>query len=228
MFGNLFSKRGKPTVATSLSVSMRGTLYGDEPMDRFPPGTALSYPWTKFIEARELFATGNVTGAVECWREVVAHPGLESRIYAQAWFFLRAQAVTPPPEISKQLLGVVIEVGMPKGLDVLAAYPDYAARYYNFSGRAVIWEHPDASLNSTIDTLLTASAHTVAGIGPWIAPRPGPPLTGHARIAFLTPSGLHAGQGSIKDLAADPIGGPVLLLGSELMKALIGKAADPK
>jgi hypothetical protein len=125
--------------------------------------------------------------------------------------------------MAKQIFGVVVEVGMPGGLDLLAAYPDHSARYYNYSGAAIIWEHPDASLDSTIDQLLDASGHALARIGPWVKARPAPPLRDQARLSFLTPSGLHFGQGPMAMLARDPLGGRLLQLGTVLMKALTAK-----
>ena len=47
---------------------------------------------------------------------------------------------------------------------------------------------------------------------------------GEVRINFLTPSGLHFGQGPYQNLASDGLGGPVLAAAIRLMQALIGKA----
>jgi hypothetical protein len=112
---------------------------------------------------------------------------------------------------------------MPGGVDLLAAYPDYSARYYNYSGSGIVWEHPDTSLNSPIDQLLEASRQVVAQIGPWEQARPTPPQRDQARLSFLTPSGLHFGQGPMAALSRDPIGGRVLQLATVLMRALIAK-----
>jgi len=43
---------------------------------------------------------------------------------------------------------------MSKGTDTLAAYEDGSARYLNFIGAAIIWEHPDTSLRAEIDDVL--------------------------------------------------------------------------
>jgi hypothetical protein len=148
-------------------------------------------------------------------------PDLESRHYAQAWQFLRVYGVDPPPQIAKALLGVVIEVPMTGGLDVLAAYPEHTARYYNFSGGAVIWEHPDDSLDPLIDELLRAGQDVVNAIGPWDKPRPPAPAAGRIRISFLTPSGLHFGDGPADQIPADPLAKPVFDAGTKLMQALV-------
>jgi len=121
------------------------------------------------------------------------------------------------------VFGVVVEVGMLKGLDLLAAYPDHSARYYNFCGAGVVWEHPDTSLDSLIDELLAASEQVVKQIGPWDEKRPPAPPTGQMRISFLTPSGLHFGQAPMQALTSDPLGGRVVQLATTLMQELIAK-----
>ena len=136
---------------------------------------------------------------------------------------VRQHGQQPSPGIAKQILGVVVEVAMPTGLDLLAVYLDHSARYYNYSGAGVVWEHPDLSLDSIIDQLLDAARLVVVQIGPWEQERPAPPSHDQARLSFLTPSGLHFGQGPMAALSRDPLSGPVLQLANVLMRALIAK-----
>jgi hypothetical protein len=204
---------------------IRETLFGDMPLDRWPhDGVSLeTFPWNAFVSARAHLAAGRRNDAVACWRTILEEPGLEPRHYLQAWHFLRQHGQQAPADIAKQVLGVVVEVAMPEGLDLLAAYTDHSARYYNYSGAAVVWEHPDSSLDSTIDQLLEASRQVVAQIGPWEQARPAPPPCDQARLSFLTPSGLHFGQGPMAALSRDPLAGRVLQSATVLMKALIAK-----
>ncbi len=147
--------------------------------------------------------------------------GLESRHYAQAWQFPRTQGVKPPADLAKVLLGVVVEVSMDGGLDLLAAYADHHARYINFSGRAVIWEHPDKSLDPLIDVLLVAGNRILRAIGPHVHGRPPVPPVGQVRLNFLSPSGLHFGQGPFRLLAADPLAKPAIDAATSLMLQLV-------
>lgn len=225
MFGSLFGRKKEAD-----SNPIRETLFGDMPIEQWPPDGEASdeVPWGAFVSARQHLAAGNTTDAIAWWRHILDHPSLEPRCYLQAWHFLRLNGQQPPPEVAKQLLGVVVEVGMAEGLDLLAAYPDYSARYYNYSGAGVIWEHPDLSLNPAIDQLLNVSRQVVEKIGPWEEARPKPPPNGQARMSFLTPSGLHFGQGPMDAISRDPIGGPVLHSATVLMKALIAKTDGVK
>lgn len=223
-FGSLFGRKKKGEAPTPI----RETLFGDMPLDQWPAGGEASdvFPWGVFIAARQFLAAGRKAEAIACWRDTLRQPGLEPRCAAQAWHFLRQQGQQPPPDVAKQLLGVVVEVALPQGLDLLAAYPDHSARYFNHSGAGVVWEHPDASLDAEIDQLLEASRRVVAEIGPWKEARPAPPPCDSARMSFLTPGGLHFGQGPMAALSQDPMGGEVIHAATRLMKALIGKTGS--
>ena len=209
----------------STPASIRDTLFGDLPLDQWPGhgGSVDAFPWSAFASARSHLAAGKKGNAIAAWQQIVAHPGLEPRHYLQAWQFLRDQGQQPPAAVAKQVLGVVIEVAMPQGLDLLAAYPDYSARYHNFSGSGVVWEHPDDSLNGEIDQLLEVARAVVDRIGPWDGARPAAPVGDVVRLCFLTPSGLHFGQGPMGVLGRDPMGGKVIHFATVLMQALIAK-----
>lgn len=204
--------------------SIRDTLFGDLPLDRWPPegADASAYPWSSFAQARELLAAGETQAAKQCWFEIVHHPELESRHHLLAWTFLRAQGEQPPDSYAKHVLGVVVEMGLPEGVDLLAAYEDGGARYYNHAGGGVVVDEPPEALARTIEELLEAATEAVSQLGPWEGERPAPPAADHARLSFLTPSGLHFGEGGAETLAADPLGGPVLARATELLSQLVG------
>lgn len=210
--------------------SVRETLFGDMPLDQWPSDGAGggAFPWSAFVVARNHLNAGNREAAASCWHSIVQTLGVEPRHTLQAWHFLRTNGHQPPPAIAGQILGVVVEVMLPQGLDLLAIYPDHSARYYNHSGAGIVWEHPDDSLSLEIDQLIESAQMIVAQIGPWNEQRPGPPPRGHVRLNFLTPSGLHFGQGPFDALAKDPRGGRVVLLATSLMQALVGKTGGQR
>jgi hypothetical protein len=216
------------TAKPAPSHSLRDTLFGDLPLDVWagtntPTSPA---PWNLFAKSRDNLAAGRTGDAIDNWRKVLSTPGLESRHYLQAWHFLRGHNTSPTPNHAKDILGVIVEVGMPEGLDLLAAYPDHSARYYNYSGAGVIWEHPDSSLNKPINALLSAAAAVVSRIGPWDKPRPAPPPPDQVRLNFLTPSGLHFGQAAITTMQQDPLGGPTFAAATQLMIAMTKKSTN--
>ena len=204
--------------------NLRDTLFGDLPLEAYSPASSeqsLEEPWITFAAARQALSAGQSHEAIELWRAVTEIPNLESRHYVQAWHFLRGRGVQPPPQIAKTMLGVIVEVGMDRGLDLLAAYPDHTARYYNFSGRAVVWEHPDDSLDAMIDALLTAGSHVLERINPWPNPRRPAPPAGVARINLLSPAGLHFGEGPLEMIGAEPLARPTFDAATALMQQLI-------
>jgi hypothetical protein len=202
---------------------VRETLFGDLPREEWPreDAPADDFPWSAFAKARRALAAGDSASAAVAWREVLAAPDLESRHYLQAWHFLREAGEQPPDDEAKEVLGVVVEVALRQGLDVVAVYADRSVRYFNHAGGGVILEHAEGSLAERVDALLAAARDVVAAIGPWEGERPGPPQRGHARLSFLTPSGLHFGEGPREALEADPLGSAVLRLATEIMIELI-------
>jgi hypothetical protein len=123
-------------------------------------------------------------------------------------------------QLAKRVYGVVVEVSLRGGLDVLAAYADGRARYLNWSGAAVIWDAPGPPFDAAIAAVLNAGKVIVARIGPWEGPRRGPPPTDHVRLNLLTPSGLHFGEGPMDALGRDPLAGPLLAAATGLMRGL--------
>ena len=111
---------------------------------------------------------------------------------------------------------------MPKGLDLVAAYRDHRARYFNYSGAGVLWERRDDSLDG-LDRRIAAGRdrRSRRRSGHGNKPNPPEPKNGYARINLLTPSGIHLGHGPVEALNQDPMGGPILSAAFGLMKRLV-------
>jgi hypothetical protein len=213
------------------ATDIRDVLFGDLPLAEWPPASGMPHndePWASFVKARELLEKGDHEGAARILSALTATPKLESRHYLEAWHALRQLGASPPSSEQKRLLGIVVEVGMEKGLDIVAAYEDRSARYINFSGAAVIWDRPDESLDTPVNILLDAGKVVTLKIGPWLDRRPAAPRDGDVRINMLTPGGLHFGQGPFAALAGDPLAAPVIVAATELMKRLIEKSGQPR
>lgn len=129
---------------------------------------------------------------------------------------LRAKGLAKP---GKELLGVVVEVGLDLGLDALGVFPNGAARYFNQSGRLVIWEGiDDPTVDALTRQLFEESLSIVNRIGPWDQPRrPQPPL-GMTRITFLVSDGLYFGEGPTNTFFEDPLAKPALETATRLMQ----------
>ncbi|MFN7951753.1 MAG: hypothetical protein U0610_08490 [bacterium] len=201
--------------------NIRDTLFGDLPLSEWSQDKPEAEPWTWFAEARAARDRGDEAGAVHALERVLGARGLEARHYLQAFQGLRELGFAAPDEVAKNVLGVVVEVAMDDGLDLLAAYADRSARYYNYSGAGVVWDRPDDSLDEPIAAVLDAGSTIVAQIGPWDGDRPEPPPNGHVRLNMLTPSGLHFGQAPFEAFARDGLAGPLLQAATQLMQRLV-------
>jgi hypothetical protein len=202
---------------------IRETLFGDIPLASLAATGGDAPPWTHFRAAQRALDVRDAGGAKRELHRVLAMPDAEPRVVLQAWHELRALGEQPPASEEKHLLGVVVEVALDGGLDLLAAYPDHSARYFNFSGAAVIWECPDDSLDADIDAVLRAAEVVLQQIGPWDDPRPPAPPRGHARLNMLTPRGLFFGQAPMRALFADALAAPAMQAATALMQALMAK-----
>jgi hypothetical protein len=142
----------------------------------------------------------------------------ESRLRALAYNRLREKDQPVPP---KEFLGVIIEVGLEGGLDVLAAFPDGRVRYINETERMSFFEESPVPVRSKAEKLLSASQLAVQSIGPWDQARLAPPSNGMIRMSFLVSDGLYFGQGPFNVMQRDPLAGPIIAAGLELLQAVV-------
>jgi hypothetical protein len=205
-----------------MSQSMRDTLFGDMPLDEWLANskTTPNEPWVSFRDARAFLKEGLKAEAQQALLKIAAMPNLEARMTLQAWNELRALGHAPPPEVASYLYGVVVEVGMKSGVDLLAAYSDFTARYWNYSGSGVAWERPSPSLNPYIKRVLDAGRAILPNIGVWEGPRRPAPDFGMIRLSMLTPAGIAFGEGPFDVLAKDAMAAPLIDAGTALMQQL--------
>jgi len=148
---------------------------------------------------------------------------LEVRLYLQAWHSLRALGQFPPIDQAREIQGVVVEVALDRGLDIITAFADGSARYFNYSGAAIVWDIQDVEIDRMVTELLAVGQSLVEVSEPWDGPRPLAPPVGLVRINALTFGGLHFGQGSFQAVSQDGLGGLALRGAFDLMQALIAK-----
>jgi len=202
---------------------LRELLFAD-----LPPLTVLE----QFAAAPDLH---ELAGAVAREDEVGAQTLLdrvlsgtaETRIRLQAWSLARRVGIEPPGDDARRARGVVIDVGLDGGLDTLAGYEDGTARYLNQGGGAIVWEARDPSIDQAINELIAAAQAVVERSGPLDGPRPAAPPGGYAALWILTDNGIHLGAGPFQTLAMDPLGGPVIASGTDLMRQLIERNTSP-
>lgn len=205
---NLFSKKAAKPYKNDGINKIYDLLFCDN-LDLYKSETkADGYPWdVLFAKNLEL----------DKLKEVASNKVLESRQRILAYNLLSSNNSSSD---NKELLGVIVEVALPHGLDVLAAFSDGTARYLNHSEKVLIWETQTAQSTTLIEELLSYSMNVVNQIGPWDKERKPFPSNGMIRITFLVSDGLYFGEGSFKVLQNDPLAGPVINSAALLMAYL--------
>jgi hypothetical protein len=205
---------------------MRTGPYGDASLDKIyemlfcddaslyrPDGAAATeYPW------KELAADDVTDKQLE---GIVNDPEVETRLRLVASRLLLGRGV---PARERRLLGVIVEVAMDEGLDVLAAYEDGTARYINYSGKLIVWDAATPESDALVKAVFAAAGQVVGQIGPWEGERLPAPVVGNARLSFLVTDGLYFGEGPLQALAQDALGGGVINSGAALMGFLVKHA----
>jgi hypothetical protein len=151
-------------------------------------------------------------------RVLADDPGNESRLRILAYNWLREHGLPVPPRL---LLGVIVEVPLDQGLDVLAVYLDRRIRYINQSGRLAVFEEITAAMQVQVQALLAASQDAVDRIGPWDKPRLPPPQAGGIRLTFLASDGLYFGQGAFETMAREAMAAPIIQQATELLQLVV-------
>jgi hypothetical protein len=208
---NIFKKKKQPQAATAEIYEL---LFCDD-IDLYRnTNTARSgYPWDAILSASDY------AGQLE---KIIADDQVASRIKLLAYHRLMKNGTVIN---RKDLLGVIIEIGLENGLDVLASYRDGTARYINYSGSMIVWETVDERSNALTNDLFLVSQQVVQKTGPWDKPKRPKPAKGTARVTFLVSGDIYFGEGPINVLFNDPLAGPVLAAGATLMKYLVEKAS---
>lgn len=174
------------------------------------------YPWDIILSE---------SSSVADLQKVIDDSSSESRMKVLAYNRQLASGHKPS---KKELLAVIVEVGLDDGLDVLASFSDGSARYINHTEKIVIWEMADEKSNELTEDLFLKSQNIVNQIGAWDKPRRPAPTTGNARITFLVSDGLYFGEGPINVLFNDQLASPALTSATYLMQYLIEKSLETK
>jgi hypothetical protein len=197
---------------------MYNLLFCDDLASFKPKPDAKIAPWqtTLFAEPLDL-------AALEL---LASDSSQEGRARYLAYALLR-NAERPVP--GKILLGVIVEVGLPDGLDVLAAFSEGGVRYINKTGKLAMFEGVP-EIGPVVQEVLDAAQSVVAHTGPWPGARLAPPKIGNIRITFLVSDGLYFGQGPMTQMQQESMAAPLIQKATVLLQtvvALAGKAQAP-
>lgn len=125
------------------------------------------------------------------------------------------------------VLGVVVEVPVNGGLDVLAAYADGSVRYINHTQAMTIIEPGTLEDANRQAIYLVKAAKPIADkIGPLNTPRRPAPKQPNIRLTFLVSDGLYISDGAFQAMQRDPATGPFIQQATQLL-TVVTKTAKP-
>jgi hypothetical protein len=116
----------------------------------------------------------------------------ETRVRLQAWTVLRELGETPPAKQADEVLGVVVEVSLDKGVVIIAGYADGVARHFFSRGGGIIGDNMPESVERAAKEL-TRTAAPLARTMP-AGRRQELPARAHVRVTLLTPSGMRVAE----------------------------------
>lgn len=215
---------------SSAADALRPSLYGDVAMDQWPAGDDHpDEPWASFVRGRQHLADGDQDLAVRAWVGIAMDEMLESRHRLQAWQFLRSINVHPDEAtVAHQAWGVVVEVPVDGGHDVLAAYAVGGVRYLNHAGGATVLEDGEGGddVQAALVAYLRAGQALADQLGPWTEPALPEVPVGHTRLLALTPGGHRFGQGPDDALKGEPLAADVFSTATDLLVAVVALTAS--
>lgn len=184
-------------------------LFCDRPEDFAPAAGQAPAPWQAV-----LYGPSPRPIAI---RALADDRSLESRVRALAFDWLRRHGHEVP---ARRLLGVVLEVPLDGGLDVLAVYLDGSVRYLNHAAAPSLFEGPMPALQPHVQRILSAAQAIVDRIGPTDHPRRPAPRE-NVRLNFLVSDGLYFGEGPMQTLQRDAMAGPLIDAGAALLAEVV-------
>jgi hypothetical protein len=212
-------------------LAMRETLYTNESLDplleRLQDGAQSSFPWNTFFAANEALKAGDKEKAIVQLKEIVGtQGGLDTRIRLQAWHTLVSLGEQPVETLRGYTQGVILENHTDKGLEIVAGYSDFSARYWNPAGTGVIWDAREKEMDQLVFNFLSTGFEITKRIGVGLRDMPPVPQKGNIRIFIMAYDGSTVGEGVYQQFNQDKMGNAAITAGYKLMNALIKKHKD--
>jgi hypothetical protein len=183
--------------------------------------------WYHIVGAFTRYKAGRMLEAKTEMRRVAEMQSVESLITLWAWNTLRAWGQAPDDDVAQKVLGIVMEVGLDNGMDVMAAYEDGTSRYVSRKGSMIIWDDHDdhnndlarqivAAAQAIVDQLPASTAEAVTS-------------TGKVQFSVLTVGGIRGIIAPMNELsrAASPLS-PLFNASKELLISLIKTVEESK
>ena len=227
LFGKKDKKEKPQAAIPPVLLAIRETLYSNASLDpminRIKDDSKTVFPWSNFVEANQALKQNDKGKTIDLLKQITEANGLDTRIYLQAWHTLVSLGEMPPESVCGKIQGAVIENHMDHGLDIVAAYIDYSARYWNYTGAGIIWDARDPEIDKVIENLFYVNQQIMQRIGVGLRDTPPIPPKGNIRIFLMAYDGTCVGEGTYDFLYNDEMGKHVINAAYGLMMTLMDK-----
>lgn len=166
----------------------RARLWEGRPIETEDAAKKGARPWSTFIEALSHKHAGQPAKAELL--SIARDEEAESRARLWAWKALREEHALPEPGEATRVLGVIAEVPVDGGLDVLAAYTDGSVRFLGHADQLIAIEGDGAPGKRAASVLREASVLLAAPPTQRNPKAPRPPAN-KVRLTALAPTGSH-------------------------------------
>jgi len=122
-----------------------------------------------------------------------------------------------------KVLGVVVEVGFPEGLETLAVYADGRIDYISSTGQYKNWQVTGPAAEQAVNYMIYIAQQAVESMPPINHNRMYPPFVDMARFSILSTWGMYVGQGTVDSLQKDKVGKNILTVASDILVGVSGK-----
>lgn len=190
----------------------RARLWEGRPVETNDAAKRGPRPWSTFIEALSRKHSGQPAKAELL--SIARDEEAESRARLWAWKALREEQAQPEANEANRVLGVIAEVPVDGGLDVLAAYADGALRFLGHADQLIAIEGSGTPSKRAAAVLREASVLLATPPTRRDPKAPRPP-SNKVRLTALAPTGSHQVEVPWADVEA---GGPY----ASLFHAIVG------
>jgi hypothetical protein len=213
---------------SSLNVAaFKALLFGNQTLEDLAidvetPSQRVSASTLKqLVNAQSYLRQNDEEEAVKCLKSICASTDAGTRPKLWSWFNLRRFGILPEASDGAVVRGVVLEVRVKGGVDVLAAYEDHSARYLNYTGKLIAWDLGDQEIDGLCKNALLVAGRVLEFSTKDYTENPQLSLL---RVTLLTFNGNHRIEGDPNaSTPGNAILGQLLKGGAMLMNALINR-----
>jgi hypothetical protein len=169
---------------------------------------------------------GRVTKARQILRDVTLIPEFGSQIQLWSWTALRRMGEQINERTAQQVLGVILEIPAPRGVNMLTAYLDGRASYINPDDKIMNWGSTQGKICDLAQGVIQAAQEIVEKLSPEKTRLP--IEEGHIRISMLTCGGIQVHEERERDAKTKQSKAfPVFIASSRLLSALTELSQEP-